>query len=43
MLTVRLDVLHFSIIQKWYIVPHLNRHLEEEDKKIQVLKTFSIL
>lgn len=30
--TGRLGVLHFSIIQRWCIAPHLSKHLEEEDK-----------
>lgn len=33
MLVVRLNMWHFSIIQKWRIVLYLSEHLEEEDKK----------
>lgn len=28
----KLGVLHFSIIQRWCIAPHLSKHLEQEDK-----------
>lgn len=30
---VRLDVLHFSIIQRWYVAFHLSKYVEVEDKK----------
>lgn len=31
---VRLDMLHFSIIQRWYIVRRLSKHLEEENRRL---------
>lgn len=34
-LVVILDMLHFSIIQRWHTVPHLSKHLEEEDEKVR--------
>lgn len=38
---VRSDMPHFSIIQRWHIVPPLRKHLEEEDEKDYLLRSLS--